>query len=171
MRFFQLLLLTILFIANVAAAAVFDLPRRKSGLWDFRMTNQYGKGATSVQQCVDEKTDDLMKSETQSGDKLSCSKNDLRKEGDTVISESICKLNGSTAKTRAVFTGRFDSAYKADIKSTYEPPMAGMRESSTVIEAKWLGPCQPGQKPGDIMIPGMPNLNRKDMMKEPVKKP
>ena len=171
MRFFQLLLLAILFIANVAAAAVFDPPRRKSGLWDFRMTNQYGKGATSVQQCVDEKTDDLMKSETQSGDKLSCSKNDLRKEGDTVISESICKLNGSTAKTRAVFTGRFDSAYKADIKSTYEPPMAGMRESSTVIEAKWLGPCQPGQKPGDIMIPGMPNLNRQDMMKEPVKKP
>jgi hypothetical protein len=119
-----------------------------------------------VQQCVDEKTDDLLKNEMPGGDKLACSKNDLRKEGDTVVSESVCKLNGSTAKTRAVFTGRFDSAYKADIKSTYEPPMAGMQEASTVIEAKWLGPCQPGQKPGDISMPGIPNMNMKDMMKE-----
>jgi hypothetical protein len=119
-----------------------------------------------VQQCVDEKTDDLLKNETPGGDKLAYSKNDVRKEGDTVVSESVCKLNGSTAKTRVVFTGRFDSAYKADIKSTYEPPMAGMQEASTVIEAKWLGPCQPGQKPGDISMPGIPNMNMKDMMKE-----
>ena len=124
-----------------------------------------------MQLCVDEKTDDLMKSEMPGGDKLSCSKNDIRKEGDTVVNESVCKLNGSTAKTRAVFTGRFDSAYKADIKSTYEPPMAGMREASTVIEAKWLGSCQAGQKPGDLLIPGMPNMNMKDMMKGAPKKP
>jgi hypothetical protein len=112
-----------------------------------------------------------MKSEMPGGDKLSCSKNDIRKEGDTVVNESVCKLNGSTAKTRAVFTGRFDSAYKADIKSVYEPPMAGMREASTVIEAKWLGSCQAGQKPGDLLIPGMPNMNMKDMMKGAPKKP
>ena len=106
-----------------------------------------------------------MKSEIAGSDKQSCSKTDIRKEGDTVVSESVCKLNGSTAKTRAVFTGRFDSAYNSDIKSTYEPPIAGMREASTVIEAKWLGPCLPGQKPGDISMPGMPNMNMKDMMK------
>jgi hypothetical protein len=66
-------------------------------------------------------------------------------------------------KTRAVFTGKFDSAYNADIKSTYEPPLRGMRESSAVIESKWLGSCKPGQKPGDISIPGMPNINMNEM--------
>jgi hypothetical protein len=157
------LLAVLLFTSTTASGASFDPPKRKPGLWGFKMTSQYAKGATTVQQCVDEKTDDLTKSEMPGANKLSCSKNDIRKEGDTVVSESVCKLNGSTAKTRAVFTGRFDSAYKADIKTTYDPPIAGMPEASTVIEAKWLGPCQPGQKPGDVLIPGMPNVQ--DMMK------
>src|SRR5207237_8212504 len=55
-----------------------------------------------------------------------------------IVAESVCKLENSTAKTRAIFTGNFDSAYKADIKSTYEPPVGGMKEASSVIEAKWL---------------------------------
>jgi hypothetical protein len=36
-------------------------------------------------------------------------------------------------------------------------------------EARWLGPCKPGQKPGDIMMPGMPPLNTgnmQEMMKD-----
>jgi len=118
-----------------------------------------------VQQCVDEKTDDLMKKEMGENQKTQCSKNEMRKEGDKVVAESVCKVQKSTATTRAVFTGQFDSAYKADIKNTYEPPMSGMKESSSVIEAKWLGPCKVGQKPGDIVMPGMPNINMDAMRK------
>jgi hypothetical protein len=171
MRFFELFLFVTLFVATVVAAASFDPPKRKSGLWEIKVSSDYSKGMPAMQQCIDEKTDDLMTNEMPGGEKLSCSKNEVRKEGDRIVSESVCKLNGSTAKTRAVFTGRFDSAYKADVKSTYEPPMQGMREASTVIEGKWLGPCNPGQKPGDVSIPGMPNMNLKDMMKGPPKKP
>ena len=91
----------------------------------------------------------------------------MRKEGDKIIGESVCKMSDTTVSTRSVITGRFDSAYKADIKSTYEPPMHGMRESSSVVEAKWLGPCKPGQKPGDISMPGMPEgMNIEEMMKK-----
>jgi hypothetical protein len=76
-------------------------------------------------------------------------------------------MDGTTVTTRSVITGRFDSAYKADIKSTYEPPMHGMRESSSLVDVKWLGPCKPGQKPGDISMPGMPEgLNIEEMMKK-----
>src|SRR5262245_8342994 len=108
-----------------------------------------------MQQCIDEKTDDLMKNSMMGSEKQSCSKNEMRREGDKWVAESICKFNDSTAKTRAVFTGQFDSAYKADIKSTYEPPLHGMRESSAIIEARWLGVCKPGQRPGDMSMPGM----------------
>ena len=171
MRFFDLLLLVTLLIASVVAAASFDVPKRKSGLWEIKVSSDKAQGMPGMQQCIDGKTDDLMANEMPGGEKLSCSKTEVRKEGDRIVSESVCKLNGSTAKTRAVFTGRFDSAYKANVKSTYEPPMQGMREASTVIEGKWLGPCNPGQKPGDVSIPGMPNMNLKDMMKGPPMKP
>jgi hypothetical protein len=80
----------------------------------------------------------------------------MRKKGDKIIGESVCKMSDTTVSTRSVITGRFDSAYKADIKSTYEPPMHGMSESSSSMEARWLGPCKPGQKHGDISMPGMP---------------
>jgi hypothetical protein len=146
-----------------------DLPKRKSGLWEIKISNSTGKGAQAMQQCIDEKTDDLTKNNMAATEKQSCSKNQMRREGDKLVAESICKFDGSTAKTRAVFTGKFDSAYKADIKSTYEPPLHGMRESSAVIDAKWLGSCKPGQRPGDISIPGMPNINMNDMRKGPSK--
>ena len=39
------------------------------------------------------------------------------------------------------------------------------RETAMTVEAKWLGPCKPGQKPGDIVMPGGFKLNVTDMQK------
>jgi hypothetical protein len=33
------------------------------------------------------------------------------------------------------------------------------------MEGKWLGACKPGQKSGDISMPGMPNINMDEIMK------
>ena len=168
MRYF-ILIVTILTTASAASAAAVDTPKRKSGLWEIKMSNASAK-ATTMQQCVDQSTDDLMKN-NMAGMEKSCSKNEMRRDGDKIITESICKVGASTATTRAVLTGHFDTAYKADIKSTYDPPLQGMKESTSVIDAKWLGACKPGQKAGDISIPGMPNINMNDMMKNLPKQP
>jgi len=159
----RLLFLAVLFMAGNAPAAPSDLPKRKSGLWEVKISSGQAKGH-AVQQCIDEKSDDLMKKEMSEKRQMQCSKNDMRREGDKVIAESVCKIQHSTATTRAVFTGDFNSAYKADIKSTYEPPLGGMKSAASTVEAKWLGPCKAGQKPGDIIVPGMPN--RMDEMKK-----
>jgi hypothetical protein len=34
-------------------------------------------------------------------------------------------------------------------------------------EARWLGPCKPGQKPGDIIMPGVGKLNMEELMNDP----
>lgn len=164
-------LIVAMFFASTAAAASFDPPKRKSGLWELKISSAQVKADHAIQQCIDEKTDDLMKKEMGENQKTQCSKNEMHKEGDKIVAESVCKLENSTAKTRAIFTGNFDSAYKADIKSTYEPPVGGMKEASSVIEAKWLGPCKAGQKPGDIVMPGMPNINMDAMRKGGSKRP
>jgi hypothetical protein len=31
------------------------------------------------------------------------------------------------------------------------------------ITAKWLGPCEAGQKPGDLILPGGMKINLRDM--------
>jgi Protein of unknown function (DUF3617) len=158
--------------AAPASAASMDAPKRKSGLWEIKISNPQMKGGHMMQQCVDQKSDDLITKQSPGTDKMTCSKNEFRKEGDKIVADSVCKMGGSTATTHAVFTGKFDSAYKADIQSTYDPPMHGMRESSSVLEAKWLGACLPGQKPGDVMMPGMPGgmQNMEELMKQGQKK-
>lgn len=167
MRYF--FFLVILVAGGTALAASFDAPKRKSGLWEIKVSSGQAKNVHSMQQCIDEKTDDLMKRDMGEIQKPQCSKNEMRKEGDKIVVDSVCKMQNSTATTHAVFTGRFDTAYRADIKSSYEPPMAGMKDSSSVIEGKWLGPCSPGQKPGDVVIPGMPNINIDEMKKRALK--
>ncbi len=166
MSFFALMV-ALLLANTVASAASVDAPKRKSGLWEIKVSSAQFKGGHTMQQCVDQKSDDLTSGDKPGREKVSCTKNEVRKEGVRIVSESVCKMNGSTATTRAVFTGRFDSAYKADIKSTFEPPMHGMSESSSSMEARWLGPCKPGQKHGDISMPGMPEgINMEELMKK-----
>jgi hypothetical protein len=151
--------------ANAAFSASFDPPKRKSGLWELKLSSPKSQGPHAIQQCIDEKTDDLMKKQMMENRQNQCSKNEMHKEGDNIIAEVVCKVQNSTATTRAVFTGQFDSAYKADIKTTYQPPLGDLKEASSTIEAKWLGPCQAGQKPGDIVVPGMPKFNMDEMRK------
>jgi Protein of unknown function (DUF3617) len=160
-------LFLVLLSTGTATAGSFDPPKRKSGLWEMKIINAQAQGSHTIQQCIDEKTDDLMKKELSEARQPQCSKNEMRKEGEQIVVESVCKAQNSTVKTRAVFTGHFDSAYKADIKSSYEPPVAGMREIASTIEAKWLGPCKAGQKPGDIVVPGIPGTMRQGPLKRP----
>lgn len=150
-----------LFLACSALAA--DLPKRKSGLWEMKMITA-DMPALSSQMCVDQKTDDLLASEHQ--EKMSCTKNDVRRDGGKVVVDSVCKIEGITATTHSVIFGNFDSAYRVESKSTYNPPLAGLKEGNVVIDAKWLGPCKTGQKPGDVVTPGAGGFNLEELMKK-----
>ena len=63
MFFFDPFLFATLLVASVVAAPSFDPPKRKSGLWEIKVSSQYSRGVPAMQQCIDEKTDDLMKNE------------------------------------------------------------------------------------------------------------
>ena len=161
----SLIILLVLSIGyGVAAAASADAPQRKSGLWEMKMSGGNMPGGMTMQQCVDQKSDDISKMQEA---KSNCTKNVVRREGEKVVAESVCKMQGTTATTRSVFTGKFESAYKGEIKTTYDPPLHGMRESSSMMEAKWVGPCLAGQKAGDVVMPGMPGgmPNMEEIMK------
>jgi len=148
--------LVVALLAAAAALAAPDIPRRKSGLWDISITAP-GMPQMSFRECVDQKSDDMAKpAKPGEDDDVSCSKVHWRREGAGWVMDSVCKVEGTTATTRSVFTGSFDSAFKAEHKSTYRPPLEGMREVTMMMNARWTGPCRPGQKPGEVDIPGMP---------------
>jgi hypothetical protein len=138
-----------------SAATAQDAPKRKSGLWEISMTMPQMAAPMVTKQCVDQNTDDLSKASTNGG-QMKCSKNSVRREGGSVIVESVCQMEGSTATTRGVFTGDFASAYKGEMVTRFVPPMHGTAESKVNFQARLTGPCAPGQKPGEVTMQGMP---------------
>lgn len=150
----QHLLFAVLFLAAAAASAE-DAPRRKSGLWEISMASPQMPAPMVSRQCVDQNTDDFGKSPSRGGPE-NCSKKSVRREGGNVIVESVCQIDGSTATTRGVFTGDFASAYKGDMTTRFAPPLHGSAESKMSFQARLTGPCAPGQKPGEVMVQGMP---------------
>lgn len=151
-------------LAGSALAA--DLPKRKSGLWEMNTRMEGMPGMGPMQQCIDQNTDNLMQQQAEKN-KADCSVMDIKPQGNKVTIHSVCKMQGSTATTDAVFMGAFDASYKGDMLTRFSPPMHGMSESKMTIDAKWLGPCKPGQKPGDVVMPNMKGMNMNEMMNDP----
>jgi hypothetical protein len=158
-------LILVLQASAPAGAAQPDLPKRKSGLWEMKISGlPNGMGMPTMHNCVDQKTDDMWDADP-TGSGATCSKHDFRKDGGRIIHDSVCKIDDSTVTTRSVFTGSFDSAFRGDMKSTYQPPIRGTRDISMVVEGKWLGPCKPGQKAGDVIAPDLPDMMKRGTQK------
>jgi hypothetical protein len=148
-------------------AQAFDFPKRKSGLWEIETSSGAHPGAAQkAQMCIDQKTDDALNQMGTGMSKDMCSKSNIRREGGAIVTDSVCKFGTTTATTHSVVTGQFDSAYKVETRSTYDPPMAGMKEGSAVIHARWVGPCKPDQKPGDMILPSGVKINVNDRPKQ-----
>ena len=154
MRQAILVFFTLILAAGFAQAQ--DVPKRKSGLWEVKRTTVRTEGKPRiVQMCIDEASDNAIRQLAEGMRNETCKANKVRREGDQLIVDAECKLGQTRtmAMTHAVITGKFDSAYKIESKSTYDPPMRGKTEGSAVLEARWLGACKPDQRPGDYILP------------------
>lgn len=163
-----------LLLAAVAAspAAADEAPRRKPGLWEVQNEmSGHPSPMGPIQTCIDAATDSIV----QHGMKDAapkCEQQSWKREGDKLTLKSVCKLDKMTTTTEGTFTGSFDSNYRGEMHIAYDPPIHGMARTDMIVTAKWLGPCKPGQKPGDVTMPEMPNMpgmpksiNMEEMMK------
>jgi len=144
-----------------------DFPKRKSGLWESKTSSPAARDeARSIEMCVDQKSDNITGQAAASAKKM-CSKTAMRREGGRLAIDSVCKFGQTTATTHAVITGNFDSSYRVETSSTYDPPMGGMKQSSATIDARWLGPCKADQRPGDIILGNGTKININDTTRAP----
>jgi hypothetical protein len=138
-------------------------PKRKPGLWQQNMTSSGSQvPPMSMTMCTDEKTDDMLSSKASGAQQ--CSQPTSRREGNAYVFEAVCKDGATTVKARGTFTGDFTNQYSGEIRYTFDPPQRGMKEMTQKMEARWLGACKPGQKPGDVVVDGMGGMNINQMM-------
>ena len=163
-----------------STATAQDMPKRKSGLWEITMDSSAAKGASgapgagagmrTMSQCVDAAKDDLARQSAQQMDKDNqCRQGKISQGGGRITFDSSCDFGGTKMTSHSVITGDFQSSYKMEIKSQFNPPMMGMADSTTTMEAKYIGACKPGMRPGDVQVMGM-TMNVYDMMDASKKK-
>lgn len=148
-------------------AGAVEMPVRKAGLWEMKLVRTGSPlPEMTMQHCTDETTDKDMATAASPMSKEVCSKQDIQKTATGYVTDSVCSVAGMSMTSHAEITGDFNSAYTVKTTSHSEHGPAGMpKDSTTTIEAKWLGACKADQKPGDIVMPGGFKLNVKDAEK------
>jgi Protein of unknown function (DUF3617) len=146
-----------------------DLPRRKSGLWEINMDSSNGrsKGGRErvMTQCVDQSRDDAFRQMGQQMERENkCTRANVQRTPDRLSFDSACDFGSMKTTSKTVITGDFNTAYKMEIHSRYDPPLMGLAEGTMIIDAKWAGACKAGQRPGDVTMAGGVTMNIYDMM-------
>ena len=164
-----LVLAACLAICTVMSASALELPPRKAGLWEIKMTFELNSNPMqTVQHCIDAATDKLMNANIGGMAKENCPKQEMTDSGNSFTVDSVCTFGNVTTTSSAVFTGDFDNAYTVKVTSTRTGGTA-MRNASAAqvsritIDAKWTGACKSGQKPGDMILPDGRKMNVLEM--------
>jgi len=156
--------ISLLGLLGVMPALTAELPSRKPGLWEMKMSfeNRNIPGQT-MQQCIDAATDQMMQSNAGPGGQTVCSKRDVQRSASGITVDSTCAVSGKTTTSHAVITGSFDSAYTMTVTSDSAAAPGG--KSTMTMAAKWLGPCAADQRPGDMIMANGTKINVLDMQK------
>jgi hypothetical protein len=127
-----------------------DMPQRKPGLWESRSVGEQGEMV--AKQCVGPGTDRSLVGSMAGG---SCSKMLVTKTATGYAVETECAMGPIKASGSSVVTGDFETTVRTEgtTKLTGMPGQPAPVERKLVVEAKRLGDCGPGQKPGDIIMP------------------
>ncbi|MGO8910692.1 MAG: DUF3617 domain-containing protein [Bradyrhizobium sp.] len=147
-------------------AGAVEMPLRKAGLWEMKLVRTGSPlPEMTMQHCTDETTDKDMSTASSPMSKEICSKRDIQQTATGYVTDSVCSVAGVSMTTHSEITGDFNSAYTVKTTAHSDHGVAGIKDATTTIEAKWLGACKPDQKPGDIVMPGGFKLNIKDAEK------
>lgn len=137
-------------VLGAAPAFADELPQRKPGLWESKSTS--AEGETSARQCVGPGTDRAMVGGMAGA---ACSKMEVTKTATGYAVATECAIGQIKAVGSSVVTGDFQTSVRTEgtTKLTGMPGQPGPVERRLVVEAKRVGDCGPGQKPGDIILP------------------
>lgn len=153
-------------------AAAQDFPKLKPGLWQMEreMEGPPASGpprpaaANRTTMCLDESVQREMFDMATGAMKGSCSRHEFKRTGNRLTGDFVCAIGGSSMHSKSVMVFDGNSAYRTEIDTTYDPPLMGQSHTTTVMAARNVGPCKPGQRAGDLVLPNGQTMNMRDVM-------
>lgn len=143
-------LIAVFGILAALPAVAQQLPQRKPGLWETKSTGS--EGETTARQCVGPATDQPIAGGLPAG---ACSKILVTKTATGYAVETECAVGQIKASGSSVITGDFETSVRTEglTRLSGMPGQSAPLERKLTVEARRLGECEAGQKPGDIIMP------------------
>ena len=140
-------------LGAVAISAQGQLPTRKAGLWESTIsgTSSLAAEGGTLKHCIDAETDRAAMTGALSA--KTCQQGPVVKTAAGYEVEATCKVGEMTSKSKSIVTGDFNSKVTVNVTSHISTGSGPAKESKTTIEARYIGPCEAGQKPGDVILP------------------
>ena len=155
---------TLVLFGAIAVPAPAQMPTRKAGLWESTMSGTSSlaaEGPVKVKQCIDAATDRAALTGAMAA--KACQQGPVVKTATGYELEGTCTMGQMTSKSKSIVTGDFSSKVTVNVTALISTGGGPAKESKTTIESRYIGPCEAGQKPGDIIMPDgkvikMPNI-------------
>lgn len=133
--------------ATPVPAGIDAAPHLKAGLWEITPAGMPGK----VRSCIDEKTQSDGAVLGQGLDRRNCAKSEWSRVATGVAFSFDCDNDGTRVTSKGTVTGDFNSAYRMEADASVTKD--GVTKSAKqVIDARYVGACPAGMKPGDKQI-------------------
>jgi hypothetical protein len=155
------------FLAVATNAIAQDFPKLKAGLWEVSVTSARSSGAAPPRlttMCLDDSVQQEMYRMSTGMMSGMCSKHDIKVAGARVTTLADCDLGVTRMRSQSVMTLTGNTAYHTEAHASFDPPMSGMKESTTTIDGRHVGACKAGQQPGDMTLPGGQTINVRNLM-------
>jgi len=155
--------------AFAAIASAQEFPKLKAGLWEVNTTAVNPTSGKKDQprltmMCLDDSVQREMYTVSTGMMSGMCSKHEIKVAGNKVTTLANCDLGITKMQSQAVMTLAGNTSYHTEARATFDPPLNGAKESTTIIDGKHVGACKPGQQPGDMTLPGGQTVNVRQLM-------
>lgn len=149
-----------------------SMPNIRPGMWESTMEIPEEGGTKpqkmTAKQCFGDKESltDLF-TKAQKSMQGQCGEMKFTSSGSTYMSTVTCDLGISklTLKTKA--SGDFKTQYSFESDTSFNPPFLGQTNHHSTGSARYLGPCEPGTKAGDVITEDGKKININDIGKMP----
>ena len=146
-------MLALLLSIGIANAA--DAPELKEGLWSIHKQSIDNPGNkksdTTSTICRNHAYDQHVKS--LSKERKGCTVKESVMAGKH-INEAHCLIAGTMIESKGTSTFQGAIATHSEFHTTYTPAFSGIKESTTIMDQKYIGACPAGSQPGDLTTAG-----------------
>ena len=160
-----------LVLASAAASALAqDFPKLKPGLWEMERSSDHERTGRAPAQpnrmtmCLDESVQREMVDVGSGAMKGMCARHEFKMSGNRGSGDFVCDIAGSRMHSKSTMTLQGSVGYRTEIDTTYDPPFAGQTHTKTIVTARYVGACKPGQRAGDMIMPNGQTMNMRDML-------